>query len=192
MLLLILGLVLLVGAHSVRIVAEPWRQRQIERLGKYGWMGIHALVSLAGLALIVRGYGMTRLEEAVYLWTPPIWTRHLAALLVLPAFVLLAAACVPGNRIRARLHHPLILGVKLWAFAHLIANGRLGDLVLFGTLLAWAVLAFRAARRRDLAHAVGPAPGSIGRDGAVLAAGVLAWYAFARWLHLPLFGAPVF
>lgn len=192
MLVLILGLTLFLGTHSVRIVAEPWRQRQIERLGEYGWKGIYTLVSIAGLVLIVWGYGMTRLEEAVYLWTPPTWTRHLAALLALPALVLVAAAYLPGNRIKARLHHPMILGVKLWAFAHLIANGRLGDLVLFGALLVWAVLAFRAARRRDLAAAVVYPPGSTGRDLAVVAVGVLAWYAFARWLHLPLVGVPVF
>src|SRR5262245_54032384 len=125
---LIVGLVIFLGAHSVRIFAEEWRARQIERLGHQPWKGLYSLVSVAGFALIVWGYGLAR-EHPVSLWNPPAWTRHVAALLTIITFVLWTAAYVPGNRIKAALGHPMILGVKVWALAHLISNGRLADVV---------------------------------------------------------------
>jgi uncharacterized membrane protein len=138
---LILGLIVFLGAHSVRIFAEDWRGRQVARLGPQGWKGVYSLVSLAGFVLIVWGYGLAR-AEPLPLWSPPVWTRHLAALLTLPAFVLLAAAYVPGTRIKAAVSHPMVLGVNIWAFSHLIANGTLADALLFGAFLAWAAFAF--------------------------------------------------
>ncbi len=128
---LILGLVIFLGAHSVRIVAEPWRTAMRAKLGENGWKGLYSVVSIAGFVLLVWGYGQARLDP-VPLWTPMLWARHLAALLVLASFILLAAAYVPGNGIKAKLHHPMVLGVKLWAFAHLLANGMLADVLLFG------------------------------------------------------------
>jgi len=188
---LILGLLLFLGAHSVRIFAEEWRGRQIARLGALGWKGVFSLVSLAGFALIVWGYAMAR-ADPVLLWSPPAWTRHLAALLTLPAFVLLAAAYVPATRIKAAVSHPMVLGVKTWAIAHLVANGTLADALLFGAFLAWAVLDYRAARARDRAAGTRYVAGPVSRDIAALAIGLAAWAAFAFWLHAPLIGVRPF
>ena len=191
MLTLLAGLVLFLAPHSIRIFAEGWRDRTIERMGKGPWKGVYSLVSIAGLVLIVWGYAMTR-AEPVTLWNPPAWTRHIAALVTLPAFILLAAAYVPGNRIKARIGHPMIAGVKLWAFAHLISNGRLGDVLLFGAFILWAVFDFRAARARDRAAAVRYPPGSTARDVAVVIVGLAAWGLFAIYLHAWLIGVRPF
>lgn len=188
---LIIGLLLFLGVHSVRIFAEDWRGAQIARFGETGWKLAYSLVSLVGLVVLIYGYGMSR-ADPVFVWNPPIWTRHLAALLTLPAFILLAAAYVPGNRIRSALGHPMILGVKVWAFAHLLANGRLGDIVLFGAFLLWAVLDFRAARQRDRAAPVTRPAGGLAGDAITLAAGLIGWVVFALYLHTWLIGVPVF
>ena len=188
---LIVGLVIFLGAHSVRIFAEPWRTRQIARLGQQRWKGLYSLVSLAGFALIVWGYGVSR-ADPVNLWDPPAWTRHAAALLTIITFVLWTAAYVPGNRIKAALGHPMILGVKVWALAHLISNGGLADVVLFGAFLVWAVLDFRAARQRDRAAGTRYPSGSVGRDLSTLVIGLIAWWAFAQYLHGWLIGVRPF
>lgn len=182
MTILILGLVLFLGVHSARIVAEGPRQAFIAKHGANAWKGLYTLVSLAGFALIVWGYGLAR-QQPVALWAPPVWARHLAALLTLPAFVLVAAANVPGNGIKARLHHPMMLGVKTWALAHLVANHTLADLLLFGGFLAWAAAAFVAARKRDRAQGTTYPPGRIDRTIIAIVIGSAAWAAFAFWLH---------
>jgi uncharacterized membrane protein len=191
MVLLIIGLLLFLGVHSVRILAEDWRGVIRTRVGENAWKGAYSLLSLAGLVLICYGYGAAR-QQPVLLWASPVWTRHLAALLTLPAFVLLAASQVPGNAIKARLHHPMLLGVKLWAAAHLLANNTLADVLLFGAFLAWAALDFRAARQRDRAlQTVYPA----GRSGPTLVAvvgGLIAWAVFAFWAHGVLIGVRPF
>lgn len=179
MTLLILGLLLFLGAHSVRIVADDWRTRTIARLGGGAWKGAYALVSAVGFGLIIWGYGLAR-QEPVPLWTPWVGGRHLASLLTLIAFILLAAAYVPGNGIRAKLGHPMVLGVKVWALAHLLANHTLADLLLFGSFLVWAVLDFRSARRRP-APVVGPTSGV--RTALAVVIGLLAWAGFAMWAH---------
>lgn len=189
--LLILGLILFLGAHSVRIVADDFRTRQVARLGEKSWKAAIAVVSLVGFVLIVYGYGAARLDP-VYLWQPPVWTRHLAALLTIPAFILLVAAYVPGTRIKAAVGHPMVAGVKIWAFSHLIANGTLADLLLFGSFLAWAVVDYVAARRRDRRAGVSYPAGPVTRDIAAVAIGLAAWAAFAIWLHAPLIGVPPF
>ena len=127
---LILGLLLFLGMHSSRIVAEGWRSQVIATKGPGAWKGLYTVVSLVGLGLIVWGYGQARLTPTI-LWQSPVWTRHLAALLVLVALVLIAASQVPGNSIKARLHHPMVLGVKVWALAHLLANNTVADALLF-------------------------------------------------------------
>lgn len=187
MTLLIIGLFLFLSTHSARIVAEDNRARYIAHYGMAKWKLAYSLVSVAGLALIVIGYGNARIDP-VFLWQPPLWTRHLAALLVLPAFVLLVAAYVPGTRIKAIVGHPMVAGVKLWALAHLLSNGSLADLLLFGSLLVWSVACFSSARRRDRAQGVVPPHGAWSRDAAVVAIAMLAWFVTARYLHLPLFG----
>jgi len=191
MTILILGLVVFLGVHSTRIFADDWRTAQVKRLGEGAWKGIYALLSLAGFGLILWGFGLAR-QQPVVLWIPPVGMRHVAALLTLIAFVLLAAAYAPRNAIKSRMHHPMILGVKLWAFAHLLANGRLADLVLFGAFLGWAVVCFIAARKRDRAAGAQYPAGTRGGTVATVAAGMLAWAVFAFWLHGPLIGVRPF
>ena len=191
MTLLILGLVIFLGVHSVRIVADGWRSRVLAQRGQGVWKGAYALVSLAGFALIVWGYGAAR-QQPVVLWPSPTWTRHLAALLTLPAFVMLVAAYVPGNAIKAKLKHPMVLAVKLWAFAHLLANNTLADLLLFGSFLVWALADFRSARQRDRANGTVYAPGRAVPTVIVVAVGVVAWVGFAMWAHLAWIGVRPF
>ena len=179
---MILGLVLFLGVHSVRIVADGWRGRVIARLGAGPWKGLYSLASIAGFALLCWGFAAAR-EQPMQLWSPPPGMRHLAAPLTLLAFVLLAAAYVPGNRIKARLHHPMLLGVKCWAVAHLLANGTLAHVLLFGSFLAWAVLDFAVSRRRDRALGTLYPPGSWGATAITVGVGAAAWYGFAFWLH---------
>ncbi len=188
---LILGLALFLGVHSVRIVADGWRAATLARVGEGVWKGLYALASLAGFALIVWGYDEARMAP-VDLWFPPLWTRHLAALLTLPAFVLLVAAYVPGNHLKAALGHPMLAGTKLWALAHLASNGRLADLLLFGGFLVWSALCFRAARRRDRAAGLARPAASGARTALAIAAGVIAWAAFALYLHGALIGVRPF
>jgi len=187
MFVLILGLVIFLGAHSVRIAADDFRTRQIARLGERKWKGAFSVVSLVGFALIVWGYGLAR-AEPVAVWNPPPWTRHLAALLTIPAFVLFAAAKGPVTRIKAAVGHPTVAGVKVWAIAHLISNGALADVLLFGGFLAWAVADYASARRRDRAAGRSYAAGPISRDVVVVVAGLAAWAVFALWLHAWLIG----
>jgi len=189
--MMVIGLIVFLGAHSVRIFAEDWRAARMKAWGAGAWKGAYSLVSLVGLILIVWGYGQTR-AMPVDLWNPPLWTKHVAALLTVPAFVLLAAAYVPGTRIKAALKHPMVLGVKLWAFAHLLANGRLADVVLFGAFLLWAVLDFRAARQRDRATGAVYKAGSILTDVAAVAIGLGLWAAFAFHLHAAWIGVRPF
>ncbi|WP_348682770.1 NnrU family protein [Acidovorax soli] len=184
---LVLGLVLFLGVHSVRIVADGWRTQTLARMGELPWKGLYSLVSALGLALIVWGYGLAR-QQTVVLWVPPIGMRHAASLLTLIAFILLAAAYVPRNALKARLHHPMVLGVKVWALAHLLSNGNLADVLLFGSFLLWAVFDFRAARQRDRAQGTVVAPGTAAGTGATLLVGAVAWAGFAFWAHALLIG----
>lgn len=209
---LVAGLILFLGLHSVRIVAEGPRTALIDRLGENGWKIGYSVLALAGLWLVVRGYGQTRAAPDA-LWNPPTWTRHLSALLTVPAFVLLVAAYLPGNRIKTAVGHPMIIGVALWALAHLLANGRPGDVLLFGAFLVWAVLDWQTARRRDpsgmhsgpaAAHASGGQEagstgaarvrpgGTLSRDLLTVAIGLVAWAAFAFWLHARWIGVRPF
>lgn len=187
MTLLILGLLLFLGAHSIRIVASDWRGRQLARLGEKGWKGLYSVVSLIGLVLIVWGFGLAR-QQPVPLYAPPLWLRHLNALFTLLAFILVAAAYVPGNHLKARLGHPMLAGVKTWAFGHLLATGMLHDVLLFGAFLLWAVVDFITSRRRDRATGITYPPGTVRGDVIVAVAGVVAWAVFAFWLHGWLIG----
>lgn len=184
---LILGLILFLGVHSVRIVAEGWRTHTLARLGEGTYKGIITALSLLGLGLIVWGFGMAR-ETPTMLWMPPRGMRHAAALLTLIAFVLLAAAYVPRNAIKARLHHPMVLAVKTWALAHLLSNGSLAHVILFGSFLAWAVANFIAARKRDRALGTNYPAGTWAGTVTTVVVGVGAWAAVAFWLHGLLIG----
>ena len=191
MTLLVLGLVIFLGVHSVRIVADGARSRFIAQRGANLWKGLYTVASLVGFALIVWGWGIARQQPTV-LWATPTWTKHLAALLTLPSLVLLVAAYVPGNGIKARLHHPMTLGVKLWAFAHLVANNTLADLPLFGGFLAWSIMLFVAARRRDRAAGTVYASGQTSRTLTTVVVGSAMWVGFALWAHGWLIGVRPF
>jgi uncharacterized membrane protein len=191
MTLLLLGLVLFLAPHSVRIFAEGWRSARVQKMGLLPWKGVVSVLSIVGFVLIVMGYGAAR-SDPVVLYAPPLWTRHLAALLTIPAFVLLVAAYVPGTRIKRAVGHPMVLGVKLWAFAHLLANGTLADVALFGSLLVWAVLDYIAARRRDRAAGTVYPVGPLSRDLIAVGVGLAAWATFAFWLHGALIGVRPF
>ena len=188
---LILGLLLFLGMHSVRIAADGWRGQVISQRGAGAWKGLYTVVSLVGFGLILWGYGQARLAPQV-LWPSPAWTRHLAGLLMLVSLVLLVAAYVPRNSIKAAVHHPMVLGVKVWAFAHLLANNTVADGLLFGSFLVWAVLDFRSARQRDRAGAVRYAAGTLPATLLTVVVGTALWAALAFWAHLQLFGVRPF
>ena len=186
---LILGVILFLAVHSVRIVADDWRTRTIARVGEGPWKGVYALISSAGFVLLVWGYGQAR-QGGLVLYDPPVFMRHITGLLMLASLVLVAAAYVPGNHIKVAVGHPMLAGVKLWAFAHLLSNGRLADVILFGAFLAWAIADFISARRRDRAAGQVYAACQVMRTAWTLAAGVSAWAVFVFGLHLWLIGVP--
>lgn len=191
MALLILGLVLFLGVHSTRIVADGWRSATIARIGEMPWKGIYSLLSIAGFALVIWGFRAARADTLV-LYAPPVWARHVAALLLVVSFILLVAAYVPRNGIKAKLHHPMVLGVKVWALAHLLANGVAADVVLFGAFLAWAISSYRTARQRDRASNTVYPPGTAAMTALTVVIGVVAWAVFAFMLHGPLIGVRPF
>jgi uncharacterized membrane protein len=187
MIYLIAGLVLFLGVHSTRVFADDWRNQTLARMGEKRFKGVYSLLSLAGFVLLVWGYGQAR-QLGSMLWNPPTAMRHIAALLTLLAFVLWAASGVPRNQIKAKLHHPMVLSVKVWALAHLLANGSLADTVLFGSFLLWAVVLFAASRKRDRrVHVVYPA-GTAAMTTVTVVAGLVFWAVFAFWLHRLLIG----
>jgi uncharacterized membrane protein len=193
MVLLMVGLVLFIGIHSVRIFSDDTRTRFIEQRGEGAWKGIYTVVSIVGFGLLIYGYGQTRLDPT-FLWHPPAATRHIASLLMVFSFVLLAAAYMPKNGIKARLQHPMIMAVKIWAFAHLIANGRLGDVLLFGLFLLWAVLNLISCKRRDRAAGVNTSSevSSMAATATTVVVGLVAYLVFAMFLHIKLIGVSPF
>ncbi|WP_297796187.1 NnrU family protein [uncultured Marinobacter sp.] len=185
MTILIVGLVLFLGIHSLSIVNEPLRNRMHASLGELPFKGLYSLVSLIGLVLIVWGYGAARMDPTV-LYTPPGWLRHLAMLLLIPVFPLLFATYFPG-KIKARLRHPMLVSVKLWALAHLLANGMLHDLMLFGSFLAWAV-ADRISLKRRSERPIATLPASKANDAIAVVGGLVVYVIFVFWAHQWLFG----
>jgi len=188
---LILGLIFFLGVHSTRIVADGFRARTIARTGLNPWKGVYALISIAGFVLLVWGYGQARYESAV-LYNPPQFMRHIAALLMLVSLVLVAAAYVPRNHIKAALGHPMYAGIKVWAFAHLLSNGRLVDVILFGAFLVWATIGFITSRQRDRAAGATCPAGDGLRTVLTVIAGVGVWAALVSGLHLWLIGVAPF
>jgi uncharacterized membrane protein len=185
MLLLILGLVLFLGVHSTAIIDNAWRERMITRFGELPWKAGYGLLALAGLILIVNGYGDAR-ASPVPLYVPPVWMRHVALLLMLPVFPLLFAAYLPG-RIQSAAKHPMLLAVKIWATAHLLANGTLADVLLFGGFLAWAVADRISLKRRPQPEVPG-APAGRYNDLIALGGGLVLYVLFILWLHRWLIG----
>jgi uncharacterized membrane protein len=180
--LLILGLLIFLGSHSIRIFAEDWRKARIARMGEKNWKLAYSVVSIIGLVLMVWGYGIAR-REPVVLWSPPAWAPQLAAVLTLVAFILFPAAYVRGNHFKTLFKHPMALSIVLWALAHLLANGTLNAVLLFGAFLVWALLDFAAARRRDRVDGIVYPDGTLSRDVIPVVVGVVAWIAFAFFLH---------
>ncbi len=187
MTVMILGLLIFLGVHSVRIVADDWRTAQIERMGELPWKAVYSVVAIIGLAVAIWGYGQMRLDPT-WVWHPPLGLRHAVSLLMIPSFILLVAAYVPGNHLKVKLGHPMIIAVKLWAFSHLLANGRLGDIVFFGAFLLWAVFDFRSARRRPAPAVQTP---RMARTAITVVVGLVAYYLFAFHLHVWVTGVPV-
>jgi uncharacterized membrane protein len=188
MTILILGLILFLGAHSVSIAAPAWRTAAIARIGDGPWKGLYSLVSIAGFVLVIVGYGIAR-HHPVVLYTPPTALRHVALVLMLPVFVLAFAAYLPG-RIKTATKHPLLAATKLWALAHLLANGTAADVLLFGGFLAWAV-ADRVSLKRRPARAVPGAPARPLNDVIAVVAGLAVYAALLFGGHQWLVGVPL-
>jgi uncharacterized membrane protein len=189
--MLILGVIVFIGVHSVRLVAEPWRAAQFARLGEHRWKGLYSVISAIGFVLIVWGYGMAR-RSPVLLWTPPPGAPHLTALLVAIAFILIAAAYVRGNRIKRAVGHPMYAGVAVWALGHLLANGTLNAVILFGAFFIWAATGLLIWRSRDRNARVQYADGTIAGDLKAVIGGLIAWALFAFVLHGWLIGVRPF
>ncbi|HSV59015.1 MAG TPA: NnrU family protein [Variovorax sp.] len=187
--LLVLGLIVFLGVHSVSIVAPAWRDAQVERRGERVWKGLYALASLAGLILLIYGYGAAR-QTPVVLYTPPPLMRHIAMLLMLPVFPLLFAAYLPG-RMQRSVKHPFLLAAMLWAAAHLLANGTLADVALFGAFLAWAVADRVSVGKRAVPHRVPGAPPNSRNDILALVGGLLVYGVLLLWAHVWLTGVPL-
>lgn len=192
MLVLILGLVLFLGMHAVTMKRDL-RAQLIERFGAGGYRGLYSAVSILGFLLLIYGYGLQRAAGYTVVWDPPVWTRHLALLLNLPIFILLGVGKRP-SWLLSRVKHPMLLAVKIWATAHLLANGDLGSMLLFGGFLAWAVMARISTKRRpeEIARSAAMANVAFGRrDVIAIVAGLALYVVFALWLHPLLIGVPV-
>ena len=189
--MLVGGLALFFAAHLIP-TRPQMRARIVGRVGSGPYSGLFALVSLAALVLIVMGYGAMRGlgRENPQLWVPPSWTGHLTMLLMVPAMVLLVAAYVP-SRIRTNLRHPMLIAVMLWAFAHLIANGDLASVLLFGSFLAYGVYDMISANQRAALGPLGTARGSAAGDAAAIAAGLALYALLLVWGHQMLTGVPL-
>lgn len=184
MLQLLLGIVLFFGMHSVAIVALPLRDR-IAQQSRAAWSAFYALTSLIGIVLMVRGYAELRHAPTV-LYVTPYWLRHVSALLMLPVFTLFIAPYFPG-RIKTTLQHPQLIAVKTWALAHLLVNGNLADVLLFGAFLVWAVVDRISMKSRE-ARPLPGAPESPMNDAIIVVVGLALYAAFTFWLHELLFG----
>lgn len=188
---LILGLILFIGPHCLRIVADGWRTRTIARVGIKRWKAVYSIVSIVGFVLLVYGFGLAR-QTPQLLYVPAPAMRHANETLVLVALILFVAARVPRNHFKAALHHPQSLSVFVWAAGHLLVNGMLHDVVLFGALGLWGLAAFLAGRVRDRATRAAYPAGTLLGDVLCVAVGVVLWALFAFWLHGWLFGVKPF
>ncbi len=192
MIWLLTGLLLFIGMHSISTLAPTKRADIIERKGDNAWKGIYTVVSLIGFALIIWGYGQTRVEPT-FVWNPPRALLMVTVILTWLAFLFLAAVNVPNNHLKKMVGHPMIIGVKLWAFSHLLSNGRLGDIVLFGSFLVWAIVYYAVNRKRDRLKGVVHSTDATTTGTAItVIAGTLVWGLFAFLLHSYLIGVHPF
>lgn len=191
MLLLVLGILIFVGSHLLPTRPEV-RSGLAKRFGENAYKAAFSLVALVGLALIVLGYQKVHLTPGKnpLLWAPPVWTRHITFALMLPVFPLLVAAYVPG-RITAAVRHPMITAVKFWALAHLLVRGDLASILLFGGLLAWAVVDRISLKRREAAGLVAVKSGPLRNDAVAIGLGLLLFWVFVKWGHPALIGVRI-
>lgn len=182
---LIIGLTAFLGVHSISIFAPSWRDAMAARLGEIRWKGLYSIVSLSAFALLVHGCGLAR-QDPVVLYQPTTWARHLSLLVMLPAFPLLLSAYFPG-RIKALVKHPMLAATQVWAVAHLLANGTLADVLLFGGFLGWALLDRYSVGRRPQ-RVIRSAPPGRFNDAIAVAVGLVLYVVFAHWAHGTLFG----
>lgn len=189
MTLFLAGLVIFLVVHSVSIVAPRWRDAQVERMGAMPWRGVYSLVSIVSLVGLIYGYGIAR-QTPVMVYAPPVALQHLALLLMLPVFPLLIAAYLPG-RIKRLARNPMLLAVILWGASHLLANGTLNDVLLFGGFLVWAVADLISVTRRAHVRAVPGAPPSAFNDVIVVVVGLGLYALVLLWGHQHWFGVPV-
>jgi len=194
MLILVLGLVLFLGTHAFTMARGP-RSAAIAKLGENGYKIAYSLASLAGIVLVSIGYGEYRASGYIQVWNPPTWTAHISLLLMVFAFILFVATYLPGH-IKAKAKHPMLAAVKIWALAHFLANGDLGSIILFAAFLAWAVAARISLKRRAVsplapAQAIAVPQGGWRNDAIAVVVGLVAYVAFAFWLHPVLIGVPV-
>ena len=188
-LVLIAGLLVFLGTH-VFVSMRGARAAAMARLGIVGYRIAFSLVSIAGLVLIVWGYGLYRAYEWIDVWMPPTFTRHIAVTLMLFSVIFMTAVFFQSH-IKAKLKYPMLASVKTWALAHLIANGDLGSILMFGTFLGWAVFARISAKRRtDEVAAV--APSGYTNDGIVVVLGIVIFLALGYVFHPVFIGVPVF
>jgi uncharacterized membrane protein len=188
--IMILGLVVFIGTHLITTRREQ-RAALIARLGEGTYKVLYSVASIIGVVLIAYGYSRYRATGWIDVWYPPVWTRHLTATLIWPAIIMFVAAYSPG-RIKATLKHPMLVGTKLWALAHLISNGDLGSIILFGSILAWAVVDRISLKRRTDAGGPPIPVGGVAKDVVAVVAGTLLYLALAFWFHPYVIGVPVF
>ena len=193
LLILILGLLLFLGAH-VFVTFRAARAGLMARLGEGPYKGLFSLVAIAGVVLIGWGFGLYRQSSWIEVWSPPAFMRHVTVALVWPACIMVVAAYLPG-RIKIAARHPMLAGVKLWAFAHLLANGDLGGIVLFGSVLAWGIYARIAAKRRGETAGSNPTVSAGSgwlNDVIAIIAGTALYIVLGIWFHPAVIGLPVF
>lgn len=186
---LITGIILFFGTHSVSIFCHSWRQKIVDKLGYKIWQGVYSVVAFAGLVLIVNGYASARLEPVV-IYTSPNWLHHISMLFLIPVFPLILATYLPG-KIQSTVKHPMLVATKLWAFTHLLINGSLSDIVLFGSFLAWAV-ADRISLKYRPALAVNMASRNRYNDIIAIVGGLVIYTVIILWAHAWITGVPLF
>ncbi|OCW55561.1 NnrU family protein [Hoeflea olei] len=192
MIWLVIGLVLFLGVHSVRIFAPEFRRAQIEARGLNTWKGIYSVASIVGFVILVWGFNIARQDPVVF-WVAPVWMSHLVALLMVFVMILLVASQVPAGRIKAAVKHPMLLAVKIWALAHLLVNGDLASVVLFGAFLVWAIIDRISEKKRLRAGlTTNPVAGPVKWDIISVVGGLVLYVAFLMFLHEWLIGvAPI-
>jgi len=189
MAVLLLGLALFLGGHLFT-TQRAARAGMIAKLGENGYKGVYSIIAAVGFVLIIYGFGLYRNAGMIPVWSPPAGMKHAALLLMLPAFILLAVpkACW----LRDKTKHPMMLAIKIWATAHLLSNGDLGGMILFGSFLAWGVISRIAVKKREAIEGAPPRDHEFGRaDGIAIFLGLVVYGVFAYWLHPLLIGVPV-